>query len=180
MIVYIAGKMTGLPDKGRAKFAAAAKTLRDKGHIVLNPADLPVGMPSGSYMPICLAMVGVADAVYALENWLDSNGARVEVQYARYQGKAVIYENATEDRKLVETLILCNVIFPTTDKEYCYLADTDEYEVGEFVVVPVGKGNHEAIGMIKSISYGQEKEAPFPISEIKHILRKYDETEEKP
>lgn len=40
MIVYIAGKMTGMPDKGRAKFADAAKMLQDKGHIVLNPAEL--------------------------------------------------------------------------------------------------------------------------------------------
>ena len=92
MIVYIAGKMTGLPDKGRAKFAAAAKTLRDKGHIVLNPADLPVGMPGGNYMPICLAMVGVADAVYALDNWMQSDGATLEVRYAKYQGKAILQE----------------------------------------------------------------------------------------
>ena len=96
MIIYIAGKMTGVPDKGRAKFAAAAKMLQDKGHIVLNPAELPDGMPGSNYMPICLSMVGVADAVYALDNWRDSNGARIEVRYARYQKKKIIFERGEE------------------------------------------------------------------------------------
>ena len=92
MTIYIAGKMTGMPDKGRAKFASAAERLREKGHIVLNPAELPDGMPGSSYMPICLAMVGVADAVYALDNWTQSEGATVEVRYAKYQGKVILRE----------------------------------------------------------------------------------------
>lgn len=92
MTIYIAGKMTGLPGLGRAKFAEAAEHLRSQGHIVLNPAELPVGMPGDRYMPICLAMVSAADAVYALDNWNRSSGALVEISYARYQGKSVIYQ----------------------------------------------------------------------------------------
>ena len=61
MIIYIAGKMRGLPDLGKAEFDAAAERLREEGHIVLNPAGLPVGMPIDRYMPICLAMVNAAD-----------------------------------------------------------------------------------------------------------------------
>lgn len=97
MTIYIAGKMAGLPDLGQAKFDAAEKMLRDRGAIVLNPASLPRGMAAESYMPICLSMVSVADAVFALDNWEDSPGARLEVQYARYQGKQVSFE-AKEDR----------------------------------------------------------------------------------
>lgn len=94
MTIYIAGKMNGLPDKGRATFSREAERLRKAGHIVLNPAELPDGMPGTSYMPICLAMVGVADAVYALDNWMQSDGATLEVRYARYQGKAILHEGA--------------------------------------------------------------------------------------
>lgn len=97
MTIYIAGKMAGLPDKGRAKFASAAERLREKGHIVLNPVELPDGMPGSSYMPICLAMVGVADAVYALDNWKDSRGAWIEVRYARYQGKNIVFQEEEKD-----------------------------------------------------------------------------------
>lgn len=92
MVVYIAGKMTGLPDLGRPRFQAAAKKLREDGFVVLNPAELPDGMPGDSYMPICLAMVGVADAVFLLNGWRDSPGATIERNYAQYQGKLIIEE----------------------------------------------------------------------------------------
>ena len=92
MIFYIAGKMAGLPDLGKSKFSEAAKMLRDRGYIVLNPAELPDGMPGDRYMPICLAMVNAANAVYALDNWKDSNGAVIEIAYSRCQKKYVIYE----------------------------------------------------------------------------------------
>ena len=91
-VVYIAGKMANLPDLGKAKFAAAAKELREYGFVVLNPAEIPDGMPVIRYMPICLAMIDQADTVYALNNWKDSNGARIEVQYARYQGKNIVFQ----------------------------------------------------------------------------------------
>jgi hypothetical protein len=84
--------MTGLPDLGKAKFAAAANRLREEGHIVLNPAELPDGMNADRYMPICLSMVGVADMVFALDNWQDSPGAVIEIKLARYQGKKIITE----------------------------------------------------------------------------------------
>ena len=87
MIIYIAGKMAGLPDKGREHFNRAEERLLAEGHIVLNPARLPDGMPQEKYMPICLAMLQVADAIYLLDNWKDSPGARLEYNYALYQGK---------------------------------------------------------------------------------------------
>jgi len=92
MIVYIAGKMTGLPDLGKAQFDAAAERLRSQGHIVLNPAELPAGMPRARYMPLCLAMLGAADAIYMLAGWQDSPGAMIEHSYAAYQGKRRLYE----------------------------------------------------------------------------------------
>ena len=96
-VVYIAGKMKNLPDLGRSQFATAEKKLREKGFTVLNPAELPVGMPSDRYMPICLAMVQAADTVYALDNWRNSNGARIEIRYARYQGKNIVFQEEEKD-----------------------------------------------------------------------------------
>lgn len=90
MIVYIAGKMTGLPGKGRAAFRAAERMLKMRGHVVLNPAVLPDGLPSEAYMPICLAMLEQAEAIYLLDNWEDSPGAKLELAFAKYQGKFVI------------------------------------------------------------------------------------------
>lgn len=92
LTIYIAGKMTGLPDLGREKFNAAEQDLRLLGYNVLNPACLPVGLPSEKYLPICLAMLEQADAIYLLNNWKDSPGAQLEKAYAEYQGKDIFYE----------------------------------------------------------------------------------------
>ena len=96
MVVYIAGKMRGLQDLGRAKFNEAARDIKGLGHIALSPAVLPTGMDDNSYLPICTAMIDAADAVYMLDNWTDSVGAKVEHSYAVAQGKYIIYENNCE------------------------------------------------------------------------------------
>lgn len=91
-IIYIAGKMRGLPDYGRPRFYEAAAMLESKGYIVLNPAALPVGMPDEKYMPICLSMLEAADSIYMLDGWLTSSGANVELAYALLQNKDVLFE----------------------------------------------------------------------------------------
>lgn len=96
-IVYLAGKMTGLPDYGRARFNAKAAELTEAGYIVINPAMLPVGLRHRSYMQIAFAMLDAADAIYLLNNWRDSPGAHLEHQYASYQHKEIIYEGEYEN-----------------------------------------------------------------------------------
>ena len=88
-VAYIAGKMTGLPDKGRASFMAAEQLLTGKGYTVLNPARLPDDMPPERYMPICMAMIDQADELVLLGSWLASPGAQLEREYAAYQRKPV-------------------------------------------------------------------------------------------
>lgn len=90
-VVYISGKMTGLPDLGRSAFAEAEKLLEEQGYIVLNPAVLPDGLAKEAYMPICLAMLQAADWIYMLPGWEDSEGAKIELAYARYQHKKVTF-----------------------------------------------------------------------------------------
>ena len=84
--VYIAGPMTGLPDKGRRAFYQAEGALRAMGFRVINPACLPDDLETADYMPICLAMLQQADAVFMLPGWQHSGGARIEHNFALYQG----------------------------------------------------------------------------------------------
>ena len=70
--------------------------------------------------------------------------------------------------------IFCNVVFEGGGRTYCYLADSDDYCEGDWVVVPAGSDNHEAVVLIESIEYHPEAEAPFPVDKTKHILRKYE------
>lgn len=92
MVIYIAGRMRGLEDFGKAKFMAAEERLAGKGYIVLNPARLPANMPIERCMPICLAMLEQADCIYLLDNWEESEGAMLEMAYATFQKKHIIYE----------------------------------------------------------------------------------------
>lgn len=97
-VIYIAGPMTGLPELNRLAFMEAEKALTEAGFVVLNPAWLPAGLPPAKYMPICLAMLDAAGAVYMLEGWERSHGALIERSYALYQGKAV-FEPEKEGEK---------------------------------------------------------------------------------
>ena len=94
--VYIAGKMTGLPDKGRSMFMLAEQVMSSFGWNVLNPARLPDGLPGNKYMPICMAMINAADMLMLLPGSEKSPGAQLEAQYAAYQGIPV---------RVVESLI---------------------------------------------------------------------------
>ena len=74
--------------------------------------------------------------------------------------------------------IFCNVTFEEGGRTYYYIADNDIFEEGDWVVVPAGQDNHEAIVRIESIEYHPAEEAPFPIEKTKHILRKHEEDED--
>lgn len=90
MLIYLSGPMTGLPDLGRETFNRAEQELRAKGHNVLNPACLPTDLPESAYLPICMAMLEQAEAIYLLDGWMKSAGAIAEFAYAERQKKRVL------------------------------------------------------------------------------------------
>ncbi|MDK9607088.1 DUF4406 domain-containing protein [Lelliottia wanjuensis] len=90
--IYIAGPMTGIPEYNRPAFFDAAAQLVDRGHTVLNPATLPNGLTQPQYMDICCAMLRCADAVFLLEGWEQSAGARAERALAEKLELGVIFQ----------------------------------------------------------------------------------------
>lgn len=72
-------------------------------------------------------------------------------------------------------LTFCNVVFESGGRTYCYLADSDDYREGDFVIVPAGPDNHETVACIVSIEYCSPQKPPFPLEKTKHILRKCEE-----
>lgn len=83
-VVYISGPMTGLPEFNYPAFNAAAAALRAAGYVVENPAENPEP-PCKSwagYMRSAIAQVSRAHALYLLDGWERSRGARLEVQIA--------------------------------------------------------------------------------------------------
>lgn len=101
--IYVAGKVTGLDrDKTRYKFGYAASRLREKGFAVINPfamlEDTRYQLDREAEMTICFAAISACDAVYMLEDWSDSPGARAEHKFALDHGKEIIYQTAERMR----------------------------------------------------------------------------------
>ena len=85
-VVYISGKMSGLPEYNRPAFMDAERRLKELDFVVLNPAWNPEGLDYENYMDIAFAMVRASDILVTLPGFEDSRGARAEVAYAECLG----------------------------------------------------------------------------------------------
>lgn len=98
LIIFLAGKITG--DKNyRKKFQKGVDLLEQNGFIVLNPAVLPDGMDNDDYEQICITMINVADAIFFLPDFDESQGAMLELSYANYIKKKIGW--ITKQNKLI-------------------------------------------------------------------------------
>lgn len=91
MKVYIAGKMTGLPNY-HERFNQVETELKKHGHAVMNPARMTDGFSYEDYMKVCFSMIDVCDMIYLMDNWIDSPGATREKVYAETNKKLVYCE----------------------------------------------------------------------------------------
>lgn len=83
-VAFISGRITGEANY-KEKFLKAQKTLEQRGHIVLNPAFLPVGMEYHKYQPIDDAMLMQADIMFVIDKVGEaiSSGVAHEVALAK-------------------------------------------------------------------------------------------------
>jgi len=107
--VYLSGPMTGLPDFNRPAFHAAAAALRAQGYVVINPAEVDLGLAATwvDYMRIHLAEIARrVTQVFVLPGWESSRGAQLEVHVARSLGLPVVPapEPVDPDAELVERM----------------------------------------------------------------------------
>lgn len=106
MNIYISGKITGeMPFRCTYRFGYAATKLKNEGHKVINPLEMLRGLDIQGFtyeelMTICFAALSICDAIYMLEDWSESKGAKLEHQYALDKGKQVIYQEAENVNKM--------------------------------------------------------------------------------
>jgi len=89
LIVFISGPMTGIPALNRPLFDHVEKLLKDRNHIVLNPAVHPDGMEHWQYMELCYPAVRIADMIIQLPGWENSKGAVLEYELAKRLNKKI-------------------------------------------------------------------------------------------
>jgi hypothetical protein len=86
--VYIAGKMTGLPDYNRPAFYLAAEELKAKGLFPLHVAMQADGFEHSEYMIAAFAMLDTCHFIAMLPGWKTSIGAIAEHKRAIQKGIA--------------------------------------------------------------------------------------------
>ena len=123
-------------------------------------------------------ITGTYDLYGLPEDWADF--IEEVYDFIGFYGLGEIFDrrNYCKPKRRLSDLIFCKVEFEEGGQTYTYLADTDDYEVDDLVVVPAGHDNREAVVRIESIEYRQPEDAPFPLDRTKHILRKYKKDED--
>ncbi len=90
-IVYLSGKISG--DKNyKEKFEKYKKKFTAEGYIVLNPAEISLPEYSNSwyqYMMVCLNLLKNADIIFLLDDYKDSTGALIELEFAKKMNKII-------------------------------------------------------------------------------------------
>lgn len=162
-VIYIAGPMRGLIDNGKENFRMAEEYLKGRfGWTVINPAMLPEGMNQEKYMPICLAMLREADSIGLLPGWENSEGAKLELDFARATGKRVIdleeeYGFTYEDMK------------PQKDPEAGIAHETDKPQKAPVNVRDRAKTLYYEIPDLRYVSYVMLQEN---LETLQHLVQK--------
>ena len=84
--------MTGLPELNFPAFHAAAAKLRERGHAVVNPAEINAETCGGDwhyYMKADIKALCDCDALALLPGWQNSDGAHLELHIAHRLGLGI-------------------------------------------------------------------------------------------
>lgn len=96
MRIYISGKISGLPlDDVKVRFADAKSFLDEIGFEAVNPLEkgLPDDAPWEQHMVKDIELLLSCDAIYMMDNWMDSIGAGIEYDIAMRTGKDIWFES---------------------------------------------------------------------------------------
>jgi hypothetical protein len=94
MRIYIAGKVTG-EDLGKVfvKFNAPEAAMIKRGHEVVNPMRITSQRWSWERcMKVCIDNLLTCNAIYMLNDWKDSRGAKIEHELAKIYGLKIMYQ----------------------------------------------------------------------------------------
>lgn len=90
MKVFISGKITG-DNLAYFKFKNMEKKLLEVGYTVINPyVKDSKEWTYKEYIDMALDKLRMCDAIYLLEGWSDSNGAKFERAYAELVGLKIM------------------------------------------------------------------------------------------
>lgn len=94
MKIYISGKISGIENKAFEIFERAEEKLKLEGFDVVNPMKINHQHDNSweSYMKEDIKSLCDCDAIYMLNNWSDSKGAKIELDLAMSLGLDVKFQ----------------------------------------------------------------------------------------
>ena len=95
MKIYISGKISGTDlTETRARFAAVAKAMKRLGYEPVNPLDNGLSEHDTweAHIVKDIATLLQCKAIYMLQDWQESKGARIEYYIATEIGMPIMYE----------------------------------------------------------------------------------------
>ena len=104
MKIYLSGKISGLPySEVQERFDGAEALLTELGFDVVNPLKNGLDKDESWERHICkdIAMLLPCDAIYMMDNWVDSTGASIEYDVAMRTGKDIWFESNVIRNNLV-------------------------------------------------------------------------------
>ena len=66
----------------------------------------------------------------------------------------------------------CGVLFPFSDRAFSYRTEDDTIQIGDIVIVPVGRENEEMEGKVVSVGKYTRAGVPYSVEKTKFILKK--------
>lgn len=90
MVIFLSGPIESRRSTYREVFKQAQDFVESCNFSALNPATLPDNLKHDAYLPICLAMLEAADAIFFVDGGPlppASAGSNIEYNYACYQHK---------------------------------------------------------------------------------------------
>ena len=140
MVIFISGKITG-DFNYKEKFAKAEEYLKSKGHVVINPTITPLGLNKyEDYIHICYAYIDVAEAMYMLKGWEDSNGSKnCEYPYGMKNNKLIFYEDEVKTnidnlKEKIRNIPLSKLPKLSKDAPIAYMLEGEE---GNPIFIPI-------------------------------------------
>jgi len=100
MKIYISGPMRGVPDLNFPEFHHHAARLRRQNHYVFNPAEVVVVDGNFDRLGFAEELAWIceeADAIFLLDGWENSDGARAEKAVADVLHLQIMHQTEKED-----------------------------------------------------------------------------------
>lgn len=93
--VYISGKITGIEKESIPLFAKGCREVKKMGFEPVNPRDVKLDNTAtwAHYMKADIKLLMDCDAIYMLDNWEDSQGAKIELELAERVEISVMYQS---------------------------------------------------------------------------------------